>query len=98
MCFLCEALAPRNKKEKRSGGEKREREKILQKKKKGGGVKASLNDLFALEGRQEKDRLQSGLFKVEILSSVAAHIFLPSLDFPISHHHSPMQGTKGHEM
>ena len=35
---------------------------------------------------------------MEILSSVAAHIFLPRLDFPISHHHSPMQGMKGHEM
>ena len=75
----------------------REREKILPKRG-GGGVKASLNDFFAPERRQEKDRPQSGHFKVKILSSLAAHIFLLSLDFPISHHHSPMQGMKGHEM
>ena len=47
-----------------------EREKILLKKK-GGGSK----DVFALEGSKEKDILQSGHFKVEILSSLTAAVW-----------------------
>ena len=54
--------------------------------------------LHKKEDRKIGERQTRVLFKVEILSSVAAHIFLPRLDFPISHHHSPMQGMKGHEM
>ena len=49
-CVFCvEALALRNKKEVEGRRERR----YFKKK------KASLNDFFALEGRQEKDRLQS---------------------------------------
>ena len=55
ICVFCvEALALRNKKEKMKWrGEEREREREREEtsKKKKGGVKASLNDFFALEGR-----------------------------------------------
>ena len=56
--------------------------------------------LHKKEDRKIGERQTRVLFKVEILSSVAAHIiiFRPRLDFPISHHRSPMQGMKGHEM
>ena len=47
------ALALRNKKEV-EGRRDRERERRYFQKKRGGGVKASLNDFFALEGRERQ--------------------------------------------
>ena len=59
LCVFCVKPWHRGIKKKKEveGRREREREDTSKKKKKGGGVKASLNDLFALEGRQEKDRL-----------------------------------------
>ena len=77
VCVFCvEALALSNKKEvegRREREREREREKILPKKKKKKEKKGS-KDFFAQEGSYEKDRLQSGHFKVEILSSLAAAV------------------------
>ena len=55
------------------------REKILTKKKGGGGVKASLNDFFAQDGRYKKTGCSLNIWGYS--QSLAAHLFLPSLDF-----------------
>ena len=99
LCVFCvEVLALRNKKEKNEVEGRRVREwEETSKKKKGGGSERKF-EWFLCTRRKIGERQTRVLFKVEILSSVAAHIFLPRPDFPISHHHSPMQGMKGHEM